>query len=95
MIIKSRAGMETTDFEDELKLLEGLKHRNIHAFIKLYKDYSEDLLVLAYTLIGDPALSSLAVDRLFTTLWEQGQFAHIGPPLHHFLYSELRKLCQQ
>lgn len=87
--------METTDFEDELKLLDGLKLRNIHAFIKLYKDYSEDLLVLAYTLIGDPALSSRAVDKLFTNLWEQGRFTGIQPPLHHFLYSELRKICQQ
>jgi hypothetical protein len=95
MFTKSRAGMEITDFEDEHKLLDGLKHRNIHAFIKLYKDYSEDLLVLAYTLIGDPTLSSRAVDRLFTSLWEQGQFSHINPPLHHFLYSELRKICNQ
>lgn len=87
--------MENTDFEDELKLLEGLKHKNIHAFIKLYKDYSEDLLVLAYSLVGDAALSSRAVETLFTGLWEQGQFANVHPPLHHFLYSELRKICNR
>lgn len=87
--------METIDFEDEQQLLDGLKHKNIHAFIRLYKDYSEDLLVLAYTLVGDAALSSRAVDRLFTNLWEQSRFTEIRPPLHHFLYSELRKICQQ
>ena len=87
--------MKTHDFEDELKLLEGLKQRNIHAFIKLYKDYSEDLLVLAYTLVGDPVLSSRAVDGLFTRLWEEDVFTNINPPIHHFLYSELRNICKK
>lgn len=86
--------MEIPDFEDEVKLLEGLQHKNVHAFIKLYKDYSEDLLVLAYTLIGDPALSSRAVHKLFTDLWEQGRFTNIHPPLYHFLHLELRKICR-
>ena len=89
------SGVENTDFRDELALLEGLKRRNVHAFIRLYKEYSEDLLVLAYTLTGDPILSSQAVDMLFTDLWDKGSFTDITPPIHHFLYSELRKYCEK
>jgi hypothetical protein len=85
--------MKEADFKDEFVLLEGLKDRNIHSYIRLYKEYSEDLLVLAYTLTGDPILASNAVDRLFTALYEKDLFMHVEPPLHHFLYSELRKYC--
>lgn len=87
--------MKDIDFKDEHILLDGLKEKNIHSFIKLYKEYSEDLLVLAYTLTGDPILSSQAVDQLFTILWEKDVFTHVKPPIHHFLYSELRKYCQK
>lgn len=87
--------MENSDFPDELVLLEGLKNKDIKAFATLYKEYSEDLLLLAYTLMGDPALSHRAVDNLFTDLWEKQVFADITPPIHHFLYSELRKNCKK
>jgi DNA-directed RNA polymerase specialized sigma24 family protein len=89
------SGMENPDFEDELVLLEGLKSKNIKAFAKLYKEYSEDLLLLAYTLTGDPALCHQAVDGLFIELWEKGSLTNIVPPIHHFLYSEIRKKCKK
>lgn len=89
------SGVENIDFRDELTLLEGLKRRNVHAFIRLYREYSEDLLVLAFTLTDDPILSSQAVDMLFTDLWEKGSFTDIAPPIHHFLYSELRQYCKK
>lgn len=88
-------GMENTGFEDELALLEGLKSKNIKAYATLYKIYSEDLLLLAYTLTGDPVLCQQTVDNLFIELWEKGTFTHITPPIHHFLYSELRKNCKK
>ena len=87
--------MENNDFADELVLLEGLKNKNIKAFAKLYKEYSEDLLLLAFTLVNDPLLSNRAVDNLFIALWEKKVFDDITPPLHHFLYSELRKCCKK
>lgn len=86
--------MESPDFEDEFVLLEGLKNKDIKAFARLYKEYSEDLLLLAYTLTGDPVLCERAVDKLFTDLWEKGMPATVTPPIHHFLYSELRKNCK-
>lgn len=87
--------MENADFEDELTLLEGLKNKNVKAFATLYKEYSEDLLLFAYTLTGDPVLCHQAVDNLFIELWEKGKFTLITPPIHHFLYSELRKNCKK
>ncbi|AXY76066.1 hypothetical protein D3H65_19670 [Paraflavitalea soli] len=89
------SGMDHADFEDELTLLEGLKNKNIKAFAALYKEYSEDLLLFAYTLTGDPALCHEVVDGLFIELWEKGDFTQITPPIHHFLYSELRIKCKK
>jgi len=86
--------MGNTDFEDELALLEGLKAKNVQAFSKLYKLYSEDLLLLAFALTGDPLRCERAVDKLFLDLWEKDMSAVITPPIHHFLYSELRKNCK-
>jgi hypothetical protein len=89
------SGIGNIDFEDEYVLLEGLKNKNVNAFATLYKEYSEDLLLLAYTLVGDAHLCHRAVDALFTDLWEKDVFTHITPPIHHFLYSELRKNCKR
>lgn len=89
------SGMENADFADELELLEELKNKNIKAFATLYKEYSEDLLLFAYTLTGDPAQCHQAVDSLFIELWEKGDFTLITPPLHHFLYSEIRNRCKK
>ncbi len=86
--------MDNSDFEDELVLLEGLKSKNIKAFSALYKSYSEDLLLLAYTLTGDPGLCHQVVDKLFIELWEEGGFTEVTPPIHHFLYSAIRRHCQ-
>jgi RNA polymerase sigma-70 factor (ECF subfamily) len=89
------SGTEHADFADELALLDGLKNKNVKAFATLYKEYSEDLLLFAFTLTGDPALCHQAVDNLFIELWENGKFTLITPPIHHFLYSELRKNCKK
>ena len=85
--------MKAADFIDEDQLLEDLKKRDISAFAKLYKEYSEDLLILAFTLLGDATQSSQKVDELFVKLWEYNKFESITPPIHHYLYTEIRKAC--
>ncbi|WP_315818058.1 hypothetical protein [Paraflavitalea speifideaquila] len=84
--------MDNSDFEDELVLLEGLKSKNIKAFSVLYKTYSEDLLLLAYTLTGDPALCHQVVDNLFIELWEKGTFTQVTPHPSFPLFSHTQEL---
>ncbi len=87
--------MKTIDFEDELSLLEELQLKNIQAFARFYNEYSKDLLILAFTILEDAPLSTKKVDELFTRLWEENKFDIIKPPIHNYLYTELRKICNQ
>jgi DNA-directed RNA polymerase specialized sigma24 family protein len=86
--------MKTLDFDEEVKLLNDLKRKNLKAFSRFYSEYSQDLLILAYNLLGDGSLCRKKVDELFTGLWEENKFANIQPPIHNYLYTELRKLCK-
>jgi len=46
--------MNRKDLYEEVALLNALGRRDIKAFMQLYKDYGEDLLILAYSLLQDP-----------------------------------------
>ncbi len=87
--------MKTIDFEDEINLLEKLKHKDVQAFARFYNEYSKDLLILAFTILGDAPASAKKVDELFTHLWEENKFDTIQPPIHNYLYTALRKICNQ
>lgn len=86
--------MDAINFNDEISLLQGLRNKDIRAFSQLYREYSEDLLLLAYTIVHDPVISNQVVDKLFTELWESRPFEHVTPPIHHFLYRELKNNCR-
>ncbi|MES1216892.1 MAG: hypothetical protein ABUT20_15360 [Bacteroidota bacterium] len=86
--------MKTNDFIDESILLEELKKKDVRAFAKLYNDYSGDLLVLAFSLLNDAPQAIQNVDELFINLWEGNKFENITPPIHNYLYNEIRKVCK-
>ncbi|HEX9512951.1 MAG TPA: hypothetical protein VF939_20820 [Puia sp.] len=86
--------MKANDFEEEKALLTKLKNKEVKAFKHLYKEYSEDLLILAFCLLENVSLAISAVDELFERLWMDATFECIDPPIHHFLYRELRKNCE-
>ena len=86
--------MKTLDFEQELQILNDLKQKDLKAFSRFYSEYSEELLILAYAISGDVLVSRKKVDQLFTDLWENNKFGDIIPPIHNYLYTELRKLCK-
>lgn len=86
--------MDTTDFNQQLLLLQRLKDKDPDAFVQLSNDYSEDLLLLAYTIVRNSEQSTLAVEYLFAQLWEGDHFNDVTPPLHHFLYKELKRCCR-
>ena len=83
--------MQANDIEAEKVLLNKLKSRDIRAFKCFYKEYSDDLLILAYSLLENATLAIAAVDELFERLWIDAKFEYIDPPIHRFLTAELRK----
>jgi DNA-directed RNA polymerase specialized sigma24 family protein len=85
--------MQANDIEAEKALLSKLKSKDIRAFKRFYKEYSDDLLILAYSLLENAALAIAAVDELFERLWIDAKFEYIDPPIHRFLTAELRKNC--
>ena len=83
--------MKATDLETEKALLDKLRSRDIKAFKLFYKEYSDDLLIVAFSLLENASLAIRAVDELFERLWMEANFEYIDPPIHRFLYAELRK----
>ena len=45
--------MDAEEFGEETALLNELQKRNIKAFMRLYKNYGEDLLIFAYSQLND------------------------------------------
>ncbi|HWK04996.1 MAG TPA: hypothetical protein VNS58_15245 [Puia sp.] len=86
--------MKTSDLEEEKALLTKLKNKEIQAFKRFYEEYSEDLLIVAFCLLESVSLAIKAVDDLFERLWMEATFESIDPPIHRFLYRELRKNCE-
>jgi hypothetical protein len=86
--------MDPKDFEEEKALLKKLEARDIQAFKRFYKIYSDDLLIVAFSLLEDTALAIRTVDEFFERLWIEAKFELIDPPIHRFLYTELRKHCE-
>ena len=88
--------MELNEHElnEEKDLLNALEQRNIRAFMRLYKNYNEDLLIYAYGLLNDRRLAIKAVDEFFEDLWIGNQFKEMHPPIYKYLIEQLRGVCQ-
>ena len=85
--------MNPKDLYEEKALLKALERRDIKAFMQLYKDYGEDMLILAYSLLQDPRAAARTVDQFFEKLWEEANFEAIEPPIYKYLAAEIRKMC--
>lgn len=87
--------MCTNDWTDEKAFLQALEKRSIKAFMQLYKEYGEDVLIFAYIQLQDSERAVQIVDRLFEHLWVDTNFEDIGQPIHKYLLQELHKLCEE
>lgn len=89
--------MEITDEElnEEKMLLSDLEKRNIKAFMRLYRNYNEDLLIFAYSRLHDSKIAIKTVEEFFEDLWSMAKFTEIDPPIYRYLLSQLRTLCEQ
>jgi hypothetical protein len=79
----------------ESEIIQQLRQRNSGAFKALIGDYSEDMLVLAYLLTDDATRANEVVSDLLYKIWIEGPPEELVPPLHVYLYAEVRKACQE
>jgi len=87
--------MNSNDLYEEKAFLQALERRDIKAFIKLYKEYGEDILILAYSVLQDAQAAAKMVDQFFEKLWEETNFENIDPPIYKFLAAEIRRMCEE
>ena len=87
--------MDNEELSKEETLLSELEKRNIKAFMRLYKDYGEDLLIFAYSQLNDRRLAARTVDEFFEDLWAAVRFTEIKPPIYRYLLEQMRGICEQ
>ena len=85
--------MDPKDLHEEKALLTALGRRDIKAFKHLYKEYEEDILILAYSLLKDPRAAARTVDQFFEKLWEEANFETVEPPIYKYLVAGILKAC--
>ena len=87
--------MKNNEWREERLLLGALEERNMKAFMQLYKNYGEDLVIFAYTRLRDPQVATKTVDDFFESLWLDANFTTINPPIYRFLVDQMKKICKQ
>jgi hypothetical protein len=89
--------MEINDNElnEEKMLLTDLEKRNIRAFMRLYRNYSEDLLIFAYSHLHDRRVAIKTVEEFFEDLWSMAKFTEIDPPIYRHLVRQMRTIIEQ
>jgi hypothetical protein len=79
----------------ETELIQALRQRDPRSFKALIFDYSEDMLMLAYLLTNEATRANEVVSDILYKLWIEGPPVELTPPLHNYLYAEVRKACQE
>ena len=87
--------MDPEDLSEEKAFLQDLQRRNVKAFIRLYKEYAEDILILAYSELQDPHAAASMVDKFFEKLWDEADFEAIELPIYKFMADAIRKMCHE
>ena len=77
----------------ETELLQQLRQRHIKAFKALVIEYSEDMLLYAYSLTGNAIKANDIVSRILYGILIEGNLEGVEPPLHLYLYGLVRDAC--
>ena len=87
--------MSEKELEEEYVLLTSLEERKVKAFIQLYKEYADDLLIYAYAHLNNRQLAVEATSVLFDELWLKAKFKDVTPPIYEFLKSQMDIVCKK
>ncbi|WP_188932604.1 hypothetical protein [Puia dinghuensis] len=85
---------EMDPYAEEQELLLALEKREVKAFLRLFKDYNDDLMIFAYSQLNNQKKAEETVQELFEELWSAGRFKEIKPPIYKFLVGELSRICE-
>ena len=83
------------EYQEEKRLLNELEARNVKAFMRLYKEYKDDLLIFAFAQLEDKQKAVETVEEFFEDLWAATRFTEISPPIYKYLLKQLRTLCNR
>jgi hypothetical protein len=87
--------MNEDELQEERTLLRDLEKRNIRAFMRLYSNYGEDLLIFAFSRLDDRTLAVKMVDEFFEDLWMAARFMEITPPIYKYLIYQMQSICEK
>src|ERR1700754_1969953 len=87
--------MNENQLNEEKMLLNDLEKRNIRAFMRLYRNYNEDLLIFAYSHLHDRRVAIKTVEKFFEDLWSMAKFTEIDPPIYRYLVGQMRTIIEQ
>lgn len=85
---------DRNDADPEKTFKQELEKRDIKAFIRLYKSYHEDLLILAYAQLDNRKLAIEFVQEFFEELWSKERFVTIEGSLYSHIAQKLKYFCE-
>jgi hypothetical protein len=85
--------MNFTEYNEEQKMLVALENRDVKAFMRLGREYKDDLIIYAFSHLNDRRLAVDTVDEFLDDLWAEGRFAGVEPPIYRFLIGQLSLIC--
>jgi len=67
--------------------------QDIRQFKIIIIDHFEDMVLLAYILLGNSKKADEIVSDLLIELWATGRLNNVSEPIHEFLFTEVRRVC--
>lgn len=82
------------DRDAEQAFMQELEMRSVKAFVRLYKSYHENFLIVAYTVLDNNKQAIEVVQEFFEELWSNENFLAIEGPLYRHLVQRLESFCE-
>jgi len=76
------------------KTIRRLRKQDSKALLRASEEHSENMVILAFTILGNSEEANVLVRDLLLTLWELG-FPGAYAPLHRYLYVQVKKACAE
>jgi DNA-directed RNA polymerase specialized sigma24 family protein len=80
--------------DSNTELLSRLKEHDLMAFEDIVIEYSEDMVILAYSILEDSASANEVVTSVIRELWSSDAIRRLNHPIEKSLFSEIRIACR-
>jgi hypothetical protein len=79
--------------DDDIEILQQLRNRDIKAFKRVCCDHSENMTMLAFSVLQDIRKADQVVDDVLFSLWNHTDLSTVTVPIQQFLYVQVLKFC--